>query len=83
MFQPVYIPIIRKLSHYAPCPACGLHNDVDLDRCKHCSRTFSKEDKVKLLEHAVQQKRKGTRYATYVVAVLVVTLLIMKLFDFP
>ncbi len=76
---PVQIPIFRKTKVHAPCPACGLHNFVNEDRCRHCNREFNDAEKFEILEYAEQQKAKGTRLGIFVVGMLILFMLLSLL----
>jgi len=72
----MYLPILRRIKAHSPCPGCGLHNNLDLDSCKHCGRTFSAADKQEIMEYAERQRAKGTRMGMLVAGTFLVVLLL-------
>ena len=62
----IFTPWYHKLFYHGPCPRCGLHNDVELPQCDHCGYTFTEDEHIKIVEYAIQQKKKGISYGILV-----------------
>lgn len=71
----MHLPILRRVKAHAPCPGCGLHNDLESTQCKHCGRTFNEIDQQEINQYAEQQRKKGTQLGIFVVSALLLAAL--------